>query len=608
MLHASFQINLLTFCLVCSGYAMAETQILDPIVVTATRTAQTIDNTLAPVTLITRADIEQSQAQSLPELLAGFPGMDISSQGGLGKNTSLFIRGTNTGHTLFLIDGIRVGSATLGATAIEHIPLQQIDRIEIVRGPRSSLYGSEAIGGIVQIFTRQGSNTTRVNVNAGYGSYATSELAAGVNGPVGSGSYNLQTAFTETDGIDIHDNGHPDEDGYRNRSFTASFNHGIGTLGDIALRLSHTDADNEYDNSFDTTAINNSHTLQNTISGDFSFFIGSKLDNLLRVSQQRDEYNDFENSLANGAFDTLRDQVLLQSDYHISDNHTLTLGFEKLAEEVEASVNFAESERDNRAVFVQTQNNFGQQDVILALRQDNNEAFGHHTTGNIDWRWKFSKNASITAAYGHAFKAPTFNDLYWPAGPFTAGNPNLVPEKSRSAEIITRIKTDDVAVSINIYQTRIKDMIDWQPDSFFVWSPQNVNKAVIQGIETTIETNIANWDIAFTLNLIDPRDEITNTRLQRRTSKSTRLDMDRAFSKLTTGITILAYGERYDDAANTDKLSGYGLVNVRSSYELTKSFSIKAKVDNLLDKEYETIRDYNNLGRVVFVSLNYNID
>ena len=151
-------------------------------------------------------------------------------------------------------------------------------------------------------------------------------------------------------------------------------------------------------------------------------------------------------------------------------------------------------------------------------------------------------------------------------------------------------------------------MIDWQPDSFFVWSPQNVNKAVIQGIETTIETNIANWDIAFTLNLIDPRDEITNTRLQRRTSKSTRLDMDRAFSKLTTGITILAYGERYDDAANTDKLSGYGLVNVRSSYELTKSFSIKAKVDNLLDKEYETIRDYNNLGRVVFVSLNYNID
>ncbi len=608
MLHASFRFNLLTFCLVASGHVMAETQTLNPIVVTATRTAHSVEDTLAPVTLITRADIEQSQAQSLMDLLAGLPGMDISTQGGLGKNTSLFLRGTNTGHTLFLIDGVRVGSATLGATAIEHIPLQHIDRIEIVRGPRSSLYGSEAIGGIVQIFTRQGGDTTRANVSAGYGSYATSELAAGVNGPVSSGYYNIQTAFTETDGIDVHDTGHPDEDGYRNRSLSASFNHGIGTYGDIALHLTHSEADNEYDNSYDATAINKSHTLQNIISSDFKFFVGNKLDNTLRISQQRDEYNDFENSLANGVFDTLRRQALLQSDYHMNDDHTFTLGFEKLAEEVAASVNFAETERDNRAVFTQLQSNFGQQDVVLAFRQDNNEAFGHHTTGNIDWRWKFSDNASITAAYGRGFKAPTFNDLYWPAGPYTAGNPNLVPEQSRSAEIITRIKTEDVALTINIYQTRIEDMIDWQPDSSFVWTPQNVNKARIQGIETTIETNIADWDMAFNLNLIDPRDEITNNRLQRRTSKSARLDLDRAFDKLTAGITIEAYGERYDDADNTDKLGGYGLVNLRSSYTLAKSLSIKAKVDNLLDKEYETIRGYNNLGRVVFVSLNYNID
>ncbi|MCW9012977.1 MAG: TonB-dependent receptor [Gammaproteobacteria bacterium] len=606
------QTTLLVSSIFSSCLANAEQGLLNPVIVTATRTTQTVDNTLAPVTVISRSDIENSQASSVAELLTGMAGMDITSQGGLGTNTSLFLRGTNTNHTLFLVDGIRLGSATLGTTAIELIPLEQIDRIEIVRGPRSSLYGSEAIGGVVQLFTRQGSEATQTNLTAGYGTHNTASLSAGTSGATDIGSYSMQAAATKTDGIHVHDDGHPDKDGYQNQSVTASFKKLLGNFGEAALSLFHSEADNDYDNIYDATAINESHTRQNTINASLKFFAGDKLDNNIRLSQQRDEFDDFENAAANGSFNTLRKQALWQGDYHLRDDQTISLGYEVLTEEIETSGNYAETERDNHALFGQLQSEFSQQALVLAVRHDNNDAIGHTTTGNIDWRWNFSSEANITASYGRAFKAPTFNDLYWPDNGYTFGNPNLLAEESRSAEIGANIKSDNVRASFNIYKTRIENLIDWQAvdpgDPFSPWTPDNVNNAVISGMETRIETRLFNWDLAFNLNLIDPRDEQTNNRLQRRALKEARLDLDREFGKLATGVSLHAAGGRYDDAANTDLLPGYGLVNLRSSYALNKSLSVKGKIDNLFDKEYETIRDYNNLGRTIFVSLSYNIE
>lgn len=582
----------------------------DPLIVTATRTPVTASQTLAPVTLISREDIEKSQALSLPELLQNLPGIDLTTQGGLGKLTSLYLRGSATGHTLFMIDGVRVGSATLGTTAIENIPLEQIDHIEIVRGPRSGLYGSEAIGGVIQIFTRKGGNNTRINAKAGYGSLNTREADAGISGNSSLGHYTLHAASTQTDGINALDNNNPDKDGYKNRSLSAGFHRALGDISDISVNLLHTDATTRYDDSYsaNTADVDSADSTQNIVSSELKLYLSDDIDNVIRLSHQRDENSAFKNSLDNGQFDTLRKQFTWQGDYHLNTDNTFTLGYDRLAEEIDTSTRYTVSDRDNRAVFGQIQTGFAQQNIVVALRSDNNEAFGHHQTGNIDWRWNFASNANITTTYGRAFKAPTFNDLYSPYG----GNPDLLPEESRSVEIITRVNNNATQFSLNIYRTQIDNLIEWTPvdpnDPYSSWSPANVSAVTIEGMETEISTQLAAWTVRGNINLTNPRDNISGNVLQRRVRQSARIDLDRDYDKVSAGMSLQAFGSRFSDADNLVTLPGFSLVNLRSSYRLDKSLTLHAKIENLFDKEYETVQYYNNPGRTAFVSLSYNME
>lgn len=590
--------------------AITPTTVHHPLIVTATRTPVAASQTLAPVTLITREDIENSQALSLPELLQNMPGIDLTTQGGIGKIASLYLRGTSTGHTLFIIDGVRIGSATLGTTAIENIPLEQVDHIEIVRGPRSGLYGSEAIGGVIQIFTRKSSDKTRITAKAGYGTYNTREADAGISGNSSAGNYTLHAAATQTDGIHVLDNNNPDEDGYKNRSLSAAFNRSLGDISDINLHFLHTDASTEYDDSYsaDPTDIDTADSTQNIVSGEIKLYGIDALDNVIRLSHQRDESINFKNSTTNGQFDTLRNQFTWQGDYHLNDNNIFTLGYDKLAEEIETSTAYTITERDNRAVFGQIQSSFAQQNVVLAMRNDNNDAFGQHKTGNIDWRWNYADNASITASYGRGFKAPTFNDLYSPYG----GNPNLLPEASRSVEIMTRVNSKTSQFSLNVYRTQIDNLIEWTPvdpnDPYSAWSPANVSAVTIEGMETEVATKISAWALRCNIDLSNPRDTASGNVLQRRVRQSARLDLDRDYGNASAGISLLASSKRFNDSANTTNLPGFGLVNLRASYDLAKSLTLNGKMDNLLDREYETVQYYNNPGRTVFVSLSYNME
>ncbi|HEX5638029.1 MAG TPA: TonB-dependent receptor, partial [Gammaproteobacteria bacterium] len=560
----------------------------DPLIVTATRTPVTVSQTLAPVTLITREDIEKSQALSLQELLQNLPGIDLTTQGGLGKLASLYLRGTATGHTLFMIDGVRIGSATLGTTAIENIPLEQIDHIEIVRGPRSGLYGSEAIGGVIQIFTRKGDDSTRINARAGYGTYNTREADAGISGNSSLGHYTLHAASTQTDGINSLNNNNPDKDGYKNRSLTAGFNRALGDISDISVNFFHTDATTHYDDSYSAipTDIDWADSAQNILSSEVKLYLADELDNVIRLSSQRDENSAFKNSLDNGQFDTLRKQLTWQGDYHLNSDNTFTLGYDRLAEEIDTSTSYTVSDRDNRAVFGQIQTGFAQQNIVMALRSDNNEAFGHHQTGNIDWRWNFSGNASMTASYGRAFKSPTFNDLYSPYG----GNPGLLPEESRSVEIMTRINNNDTQFSLNIYRTQIDNLIEWTPvdpnDPYSSWSPANVSAVTLEGMETEIATKLSSWTVRGNINLTNPRDNVSGNVLQRRVRQSARIDLDRDYENASAGISLQAFGSRFSDADNLVTLPGFSLVNLRSRYDFSKSLSLNGKIDNLLDKEY----------------------
>lgn len=588
-----------------SSYAATDVTESDPIFVTATRTAQTADESLASVTVITRQDIEHSQAASVSELLTGLAGMDSTVSGGYGKVTSLFLRGTNSDHVLVMIDGIKLGSATLGTTAFEFLPLDQIDHIEIVRGPRSSLYGSEAIGGVIQIFTRQGVDKSEAHATAGAGSYNTRTVSAGLSTAQDGTDLSLSAAHFRTGGFNAQKPtsgpfgvNEPDKDGYTNDSATAGLHHRFDTGADIGLHLFRAQGHTDYDGSFE----NNTNFVQQAVGADLGF---SPLNNWhvkLRAGQSQDDADNFEDTTFSSRFNTQRGTASWQNDVTLGKDQLLTLGVDRQADHVISTTAYTVDRRTDKGIYGQLQSRLNNNDLLFSLRRDDNDAFGNYSTGNAAWGYALSKTLRLTASYGTAFRAPTFNELYFP----NFGNPNLQPEKSKSVETGLHGKQAWGGWDVRAYQTSIDHLINTVCDiNFVVCTAENVDEARIRGLETQFSTTLAGWQSGLSLSVTDPRDVATDHVLPRRSKQTLRLDADRAFGKTRFGMTWLAQGRRFDDAANTVVVGGYGLLNLRVEYDLSKDWLVRAHLDNVLDKQYETVHDFNTPGRSLFVSLNY---
>ncbi|MFP5506995.1 MAG: TonB-dependent vitamin B12 receptor [Gammaproteobacteria bacterium] len=579
---------------------------IDPVIVTATRTARTADETLASVTVITRKDIERQQAQSVQDLLRGIPGVDIANNGGPGKATSVFLRGTESDHVLVLIDGVKVGSATLGTTAFQDIPVEQIERIEIVRGPRSSLYGSEAIGGVIQIFTRKGGGTLKPYVSLGGGSYETYNASAGVSGGGERGWFSLSASGIDTEGFNACNGSlsagcfttEPDKDGYSNLSGSLRAGYRFDNGAEVDIHALHTDGDTEFDGSF----VNESESIQQVLGGTLRFSPLDIWQITLAAGQSRDESDNFKDGTFQSRFDTERDTLSFQNDLSIALDHLLTVGTDFQDDRVDSTTAYAISSRDNTGLFTQYQGRFGAHDVQLSLRRDDNEQFGNRNTGGAAWGYALNEGLRLTASYGTAFKAPTFNELYFPG----FGNPNLRPEESDSIELGLGSKAAWGHWTINAYETRIDDLIAFDASTF---APANIDQARIRGLEAVLGTRLGNWDLNTNLTLLDPENRSGDTNdgnvLPRRARQSFRVDADRRFGQYTFGATLLAAGKRYDDLANTRRLGGYGTVDLRAEYALTRDWRLQARIVNLLDKDYETAAFYNQPGRSLFVTLRY---
>lgn len=584
-------------------------QTLDTVVVTASRIAETADDSLASVTVITREDIERQQAYSVPDLLRGVPGLNVVSTGGRGNNTSLFLRGTNSNHVLVLIDGIKVGSATTGQAAFEDLPIEEIERIEIVRGPRSSLYGSEALGGVIQIFTHRGGGELRPYFSLGGGSYRTIEGSAGLRGGGDHGRFSIGISGVDTRGFDIcraeaaiEGGGcftdEPDRDGYRNLSgsLRAGYRFGPALEMDIFGLLSR--SDNESDGDF----VNESENRQQVLGGTVRWSPLDPWDVTLTVGRSWDESDNFKDGVFASRFDTRRDSVSLQNDVSLMLDHLLTLGMDYLEDRVDSSTDFAVTSRDNTGVFAQYLGYFGHYDVQLAVRHDDNEQFGTQTTGSAAWGYQINEGLRLTLSYGTAFKAPSFNQLYFPG----FGNPDLSPEESRSIEVSLAGTLDPVRWSLNVYRTRIDDLIAFDAAANL---PGNVDTAVIRGLEATIGTDVAGWETQASLTLLDPENRSDGTNrgnvLPRRTEQSLRLDLDRDFGRYRFGSTVIAEGRRFDDLANTRRLGGFATVDLRAEYQLDRDWRLQTRIENLFDKDYETAAFYNQPGRSAYVTLRY---
>jgi vitamin B12 transporter len=572
---------------------------LDAVVVTPTRTEQTESDTLSALTVIDRADIDRLQPLSLQDLLRGTPGLSIANNGGAGKNTSFFLRGTEAGHVLILIDGVKIGSATVGLPAIQDIPVDQIERIEIVRGPFSSLYGSEAIGGVIQIFTRRAEGPFEPNFSIGAGSYGERRVDAGIAGRGEQGWYSAQVAHENTDGINScrgqADPGagcftdEPDRDGYRNNSVGLQGGYTFNPAWDVDAHLLRTDGYSEFDGTFN----NQTATEQHVAGARVRYRPTDALSLSLNLGQSADLSDNFEDGVAAGTFDTHRDLGSLQGDWRVAGG-TLTLGYDWQRDRIDSDTGYDVNRRIDDALFGQWLQTFGSQSLQIGARHDDNSQFGGKTTGSVLWGWQFDPAVRLTASAGTAYKAPTFNDLYYPF----FGNPDLRPENSRNFELGLRGTPGWGHWSLNAFENHVDDLIAYDAALF---APNNIARARIRGVEGVLGFTWAEWAFAATATWLDPRNDSNDDNhgnvLPRRARDSVRLDADRRFGVFSVGASLYAADQRYDDAANTNTLGGYALADLRVAYQFSDAWKLQLNANNVFDRRYETAAFYNQPDR-----------
>lgn len=592
--------------LVAPAFAESPTD-LDGVVVTASRTAQTQDQTLAAVTVIDREEIERLQPASLPDLLTGRAGFSLANNGGPGKSTSVFLRGTESDHVLVLVDGVKLGSATSGGASLQDIPVEQIERVEIVRGPFSSLYGSEALGGVIQIFTRRPHGAFTPNFSAAVGSERTRRVSVGAGGRSGDadggGWYAIQAGHEETDGINAYRgtrNFDPDRDGYRNTSLTLQGGYRFDEHWDAELRLFRAEGRNEYDGSLN----NEADTVQQVVGGRVRYAANDQVRITASAGASADLSENFLDGVYSSNFDTRRKLASLQADLGVGDG-LLSLGFDWSADQVDSNTRYARDHRINRGLFGQWQRDFGDHSVQAGVRRDDDSQFGGETTGSVLWGWNFTPQLRLGASYGTAFKAPTFNELYFPG----YGNPELGPETSRSFELSLRGEHGKARWALHAFDTRIDDMIAFDASLGDFGGPNNIDRARIRGVEAEGGFKLADWDLRASLTRLDPRNDGDNPNhdnvLPRRARASGRIDADRRFGRFSLGASVVGVGERYDNLANTTRLGGYGLLDLRVGYAFAPAWNLQLSGGNLFDRRYETAALYNQPGRTWLLTLRY---
>lgn len=595
----------------------------DAIVVTATRQAARANELLSDVSVISREDIEKARPQqTLGELLAQEGGIEFSSLGGPGSASNIYIRGANGGHTLLLIDGMRVGSATLGAANIAAIPLSQIERVEVLKGSASSLYGSDAIGGVIQVFTRRGSGAPTFSAEAATGSNRTHEANAAASGQAGALHYSLRVGGARSRGfsaIGDRSNGqfNADDDGYASRNVSANVSVDLAKGHELGVQAFHSRIRNEHDGVYFDASFNPrvDYNFRSTaVVESYAAYARNRFTSawtsLVRVGRATDDSKDHSSPTARDDFRTHQDQAVWQNDIRIPSG-SLLFAAESLHQSIDTSGTFAKTKRTINSLIAGWTGNFGDHRLQLNARDDRNSQFGDKTTGGAAYGYQFDERWRARAALSTGFKAPSFNDLYFPDDPvFGGGNPNLKPETSRNREAGLHYDTAATSASLTVYRNIVENLIQWRPDDpsdpwNFSWHPDNVGEAKLQGVTLAGRHVFGDVTLRASLDVQDHTDETTGKQLILRARRHGSVGFDHRFGKLTWGAELFASGARYNDAENTQRLGGYTTLGLRADYRLDKELTFFARAGNIFDKKYELRKDYDTAGRTVFVGVRY---
>lgn len=591
--------------LVASICAQAETVQLPAVVTTAARLPQAAKEVIGDVTVIDQKEIEAAGAISLPELLARQPGVQIASNGGAGKSTSLFLRGSSGQQTVYLIDGIRFGSATAGGAALQHIPLAQIERIEILRGPAASLYGSDAIGGVVQIFTRQGDNGFHPSAEVGFGTENTRTASAHLSGGVDGTRYAVGIAHSKTDGISARSNAKPgtlstDNDGYENTSLSVNASHRINEDHEFGGSLLHTKVENQYDSS---TSSNYDDRDDGTNSSTTFWMNNRFTKNWTSKVQAGVSIDDSTNYTRTGEsrFKTKQTQLSWLNEIKVGPG-ILTAGAETLEQAISSTTKFDVDQRRINSLLAGYLAHFDDISVQLNLRNDNNSQFGDNTNGNIGAAWQINRDWKLGGSYGTGYRAPTFNQLYYPG----YGAPGLQPETSKNTEIFVRFEAGQLQLSATAYHNEIEGMLETGKTTTTV-----IGNAKLKGITFTADWKGDVFQAGGSFDLLDAKDtsggSTDGKQLTRRAKQSGLAYVGVSQGPWTARGEVQAQSHREEDiyGAPRARLAGYALTNLSVNWQFAKDWQASARVNNVFDTEYELAKDYSTLGRNAMLNLRW---
>ncbi|WP_439586980.1 TonB-dependent receptor domain-containing protein [Hydrogenophaga sp.] len=575
--------------------------LLKETVVTATRVETRTDAVLSDVVVIESETLERSVGRTLSEVLARAAGLQMSSNGGLGKQSGLFVRGTESRHVLLLVDGVRYGSSTAGSASFDNIPLGIIDRIEVLKGPASALYGSDAVGGVVQIFTKQGEKGFHPNASVTLGSYGHRAASAGFSGGTDTVTYSLSAGTVHERGFsatnpNVAFGGHnPDDDAFDQDSVSGSLRWAIAPGWTTSLHFTQADGTTEYDNG--PTAFNARTDMTTRIAGwglERKWSADSRTQ--FKLSRSDDRATTF-NVTDTSRFETAQTQATLQHDWNTFAGNVV-VGLESIKEAVSGTQAYAVNSRTTRAAFAGVQGQAGQHLWQANLRRDSNSQFGGATTGFASYGFQITPNWRPHVAYGTSFKMPSFNTLYW-VSPFFNGNPSTQPERGKNAEAGLTYTQGLHEIKLTRFDNRVRGFITTQPVVV------NVPRARMEGWSLGYMGASGDWTWNAHLELLDARNQVNRLKLQRRADENLTLALDRQTGAWTWGGSLLAMSDRFDNAANTVRLPGFATLDLYTAYRVTKDWSVNLRLNNLADKAYETARGYNQPGRAAYLTLEW---
>jgi len=583
-----------------SGLAQAADD--QSIIVTATRTAQTADENLSPVIVISRDELANEVGAEITDILQRYPGIDISRNGGPGQQSSIFIRGAESDHTLIMIDGIKINPGNIGTASIQNIPLDMIERIEIVKGPRSTLYGSDAIGGVINIITRkQKQKGTRYQATMGGGSFGTEKVGFAAHNNTGDRAAGINVTGSRSDGFPTLTSQTLDR-GYDNLS--------VNLYG--KKRMGETDVSIEYWQAQGTTEYFGYDALFNLVPLDQDFktsttaisFNNNPLSNW--VSKVKLSYFDdnIEQNQSSDYVRTRRTALDWQNDIQAGDSQLLTAGL-YLSDETAASISYGtgyDVDTSVNAVFVQDNISLGAHQLLAGARYSEYKTNGNQTTWNLEYGYQIYQHWKLTAAANTGFRAPSATDRFG-----YGGNPNLKPEQSLNREVGIRYLHDAHTFRINAFDNQIDDLIVYyDPDGWLGPLPgsnQNIAESRIKGVEASYQYSSKNWLFGLSAIDQDPQNITDNIMLLRRPEQKYNLSLGHNGDSHRIQMNVTYVSERLD--YGSIPLDAYTLVGLKGEYRFTRKLSASARVENATDEDYVLADGYNTAGRSYYLKFDY---